>query len=152
MKKWHLFTITAALLSFGSGVVLAEEAKSCPRGRAVFGKLSCMGVTDTEPVLDAYFFGATSLREIQAAFPERVMKLGARCKKKIGARQIAMAPANAAIELESVRFKVEPVETCLGKRGYQQPCVQDEDCLEHFCHPERGTCSAVFTVPISAAQ
>lgn len=151
MKRSFVLALILAIL-MGIQSVRAEVAKACPQGRAVFGRLVCTGVTSSEALFDAYFYGATSLAEIQTNFPVRAAKLGERCRKKLLEIQLAAAPKSAAIERVAVRYRYEPAEVCLGKRGYQRPCVRDEDCLENFCHPERGTCSKVFTVPISAAQ
>ncbi|MBS1963204.1 MAG: hypothetical protein JST04_13390 [Bdellovibrionales bacterium] len=149
MKFAYVLTALLACLAIASSL-RAEDRVECATGRAVFGKLACASTAGGEPLLDAYFFGATSLSEIRASFPERAAKIGDRCRKKLEARKPASngSPGDG----EGVEFRVETVEVCLGKRGYQQPCVTDDDCIEHYCHPERGTCSAVFTVPISAAQ
>lgn len=149
MNKWLVLTAIMALL-MGIQSLRAEGPVVCPQGRAVFGKLVCAGASSPEPVVDAYFYGATSLSEIRAVFPARAEKIGDTCRRKVAARQLATSPENVALEREALQFRVVPVESCLGKRGYQQPCVRDEDCLEHFCHPERGVCSGVFTVPLSA--
>ncbi len=146
MNRWLLLTLILAILMAGQSL-RAEDKSACRAGHVVFGKLVCRGVSSSESILDAYFYGATSLREIQANFPERVSKIAQSCETKMRKRQLARVPGSAA--LEGLEFKVFPVEACLGKRGYQQPCVKDDDCLEHFCHLERGTCSAVFTVPLS---
>jgi hypothetical protein len=146
MNKWLLLTLILAILMAGQSL-RADDTHACREGHAVFGKLVCRGTSSSEAILDAYFYGATTLREIQANFPERISKLAEQCETKMRKRQLARAPTGTPIE--GLEFKVFPVEACLGKRGYQQPCVKDDDCLEHICHPERGTCSTVFTVPLS---
>ena len=123
----------------------AGEPRVCPVGRAVFGKLTCTGAA-REPIDQAYFFGATSEIEIRATYPERAEKFGDRCRKKLTARN----PASLAAVAAKIEYRVETVDTCLGKRGYEQPCVRDDDCLERYCHAERGACSKVFTVPYAA--
>jgi hypothetical protein len=152
MMKWKILTVSLTLLMVGPSLRAGESAAAahCAEGRAIFGKLSCTPLSSSETLIDAYFFGATSLREIEARYPLRIAKIGERCRKKMNARQPASVPGGK--DRGAIRYRVETVESCLGKRGYQQPCVRDDDCLEHYCHPERGTCSAVFTVPISAAQ
>lgn len=152
----HLITVLAVCAGIHSGRSEASEddpsstptPKVCADGLSKFGKLSCSGVSNSDTILDAYFLGASSLEEIEKNFPERFERLKQVCQKKIIARQVASAPADATIEAEPVQFKVETVDSCNGKKGFQEPCVHDEDCLENVCHPLRGTCSAVFTVPV----
>ncbi len=149
MKRISLLLFLAFPFALGTGV-RADEAESCPEGRAIFGRMSCAGNASAEPLFEAYFYGATTMAEIQSTFPARAAKVGARCRKKFDLLAVGRSPASGV--KDELQFWVVPVETCLGRRGYQKPCVRDDDCLEHFCHRERGTCSAVFTVPITAAQ
>ncbi len=127
-----------AIFLFGILPASADAPKDCREGRVVFGKLICSSSSDPAPLMEAYFFGATSAREIRDGYPERVDKIRQRCRDKLDANQ-------------SISYRVEPVEACAGKRGYQQPCVQDSDCLEGICHRDRGTCSTVFIVPAFGA-
>jgi hypothetical protein len=141
MKKWKFYIAVLALsagiqsgrITYASDAARPTTFRHCSEGIARFGKLSCGDASVGEPVIQAYFYGATSLEEIAKSYPARLEKLKASCRKKIDAR----AP---------VLF-VESVDACNGKRGYQEPCVRNEDCLENVCHSVRGTCSTVFTVP-----
>ena len=151
MNKWLILTTGMAFL-MTIQMLRADEPtgvpRVCPEGRAVFGKLSCTdGSSAGEPLFEAYFYGATSLPEIRASFPDRVAKIDERCRKKSAASR---SPASVG-GTRAIEFKVMSVDACLGKRGFQQPCEKDDDCLERFCHPERGMCSKVFTFPIFAA-
>jgi hypothetical protein len=119
--------------------VRLSSVQRCTDGISRFGKVSCGENADHDPLLQAYFYGATSIEEIAKTYPERFEKLKLSCRKKATTR----APASAA----PVPFRVESVDVCNGKRGYQEPCVRNEDCLENVCHLVRGTCSTVFTVP-----
>jgi hypothetical protein len=142
MTKWKIFIAVLAVtagIQAGRFVRAGEPARTptyrhCSEGIARFGKLSCGDSAAGGPVIQAYFYGATSLDEVARTYPARLEKLKASCRKKID------APA-------AVQFQVETIDVCNGKRGYQEPCVRNEDCLENVCHSVRGTCSTVFTVP-----
>jgi hypothetical protein len=131
--------LTAGLFAIFLGLA-PREAKACADGIARFGKVSC--AVGDEELVRAYFYAATSLQEIERVYGERLAKIRASCAKKVTARK------PAGVEGAEAQLRFEAVEACGGKRGYQEPCQRNEDCLENFCHPDRGTCSAVFTVPV----
>jgi hypothetical protein len=154
MKK-YLFII--AILTVSVGIISGRFANAgdsartpilrhCTDGISRFGKISCGETKAGEPALHAYFYGATSFGEVAKTYPARFEKLMASCRKKSETRAPALQSA-ASDEPAPVRFLVETVEVCNGKRGYQEPCVRNEDCLENVCHSVRGTCSTVFTPP-----
>ena len=153
MKKLRLIFLSSAAWLAAVTFVQADPPRACPSGHAVFGRVSCSSAEDSATLLDAYFFGATSLEEVGLRFPERLERFRARCQRKIFAREIASETSSgAAIETLAVKLRISTVESCSGRRGYQEPCTQNADCIENFCHPDRGTCSAVFTVPMTAAH
>ena len=143
MKKW-LFLITLTALYMGIQSLRADDIRICSQGYATFGRLECVSSLSPEPLLDAYFLGMSTLEEIQKNYAERFERIRMRCERKLSARSDGR-------ELV-LQFRAQAITTCIAKRGYQEPCVRNEDCIENFCHPDRGTCSAVFTVPIGMAQ
>lgn len=145
--------ICAVILAAGS-LASADSGRNCGDAHVIYGKVSCSGPagSDADSLLDAYFYGATSLDEISTRYPERLERFRNRCLKKMLARDLASAPEGAAIERSGVELRVSTTESCKSGQGYQEPCTRNEDCLENFCHPDRGTCSAVFTVPMTAAH
>ena len=152
--KNGLVLLLSGIFLFGAGTLRAEDATPkepvCKQGRVIFGKLTCAGSENSETLLDAYFYGATSFEEIRSRFSDRFQRIQLKCEQKFKSRGLASVVKPKSREL--LGFRVDSVDACLGKRGYQQPCVTNSDCLENYCHPERGTCSTVFTVPVSAAQ
>lgn len=142
MKKW-LVPIIFTILYSGMGTLLADDLQICTQGYSTFGKLTCASTPEANSLLDAYFLGASSLEEVQSRYPERFERIRQRCERKVHAR---------FGENSETHFRVESITYCVLKRGYQEPCVTNADCIENVCHPVRGTCSAVFTVPLGMAQ
>ncbi len=153
MMQKPTWMICAVIFAAGS-LASADPGRNCGGAHVVYGKVTCSGPGSAESsgLLDAYFYGATSIDEITSRYPERLERFRNRCLKKALARDLASAPAGAAIERTAVELRVSTTESCKGGQGYQEPCTRNEDCLENFCHPDRGTCSAVFTVPMTAAH
>lgn len=149
MKKW-LLLITFMALYMGFETVRADERKTCAQGFSTFGKLTCGSNSKVE--VDAYFLGASSLEEVRKNYAERFEKIRQKCDQKVMARRLAAVPKGAAIERDALQFRVQTVTACIRKRGHQEPCVRNTDCLENVCNPERGTCSSISTIPMSAAQ
>lgn len=141
MKKWLILASCAALF-VGIQTLRADPTRNCAGGHVVFGRVSCSVSSNPENLLEAYFLGATSMDEVAEHYADRLERFRGRCLRKGVARDLA----------SNVKFEIATVESCQGGRGYQEPCTKNADCIENFCHPDRGTCSAVFTVPITAAH
>ncbi len=148
MKKWLLLISLMSLL-MGMQSLRADSSPECSARRVVFGKVTCVATLGNEAMIDAYFYAATTMGEVNSLYGERLERIRETCEKKVAARQPASANFRP-IDLGTTHLRIETVEACDGKRGYQEPCQSNSDCLENFCHPDRGTCSAVFTVPMTA--
>ncbi len=142
MNKWHLL-IAFTVIYMGIQTLRADDDVVCSVGHSTFGKFTCGAITASEPAIDAYFLGATTFEEVQRIYPGRYAKLRERCERKVAARGLTD---------NDLHLSVQIVTVCTGKRSFQEPCVKNEDCIENVCHPDRGTCSAVFTVPLGVAQ
>lgn len=153
MNRWFFLVTFVALLvglqSWRSARAESPRPRICAEGSRQFGKLSCVQSSDREPLWEAYFLGTSSLDDVEKKYPERFEKLKRICQKKGLARQLASASGGSAFQIDPVEFKIESIDSCNGKHGFQEPCARNEDCIEKVCHPVRGTCSAVFTVPAS---
>ncbi len=144
MNKW-IVLITFTLLYMGFETARGDGGVVCSEGHSSFGRLSCSESPQAESLMDTYFLGASSLDEVMKNFPERFERIHQKCIRKMMARENLK-------EMPQIHFQVQPVYVCVRKRGYQEPCVKNSDCIENFCHPDRGTCSAVFTIPMGTAQ